>query len=569
MLTLVLIGLLGGLITGISPCILPVLPVVLLASGARRPDQPAEAAAPGRRRSARPYLVIAGLVLSFSAMTLLGSLVIAALGLPADLLRWVGLAVLVTVGLGLIVPKLEELLERPFARLPTRRFGADRGGFALGLGLGLLYVPCAGPVLAAITVAGATGRIGPDTVALTLAFAVGAALPLLGFALAGARLADRVRAFRRRARLVRAVAGGLLIVLAAALALDLPAALQRALPGYTDSLQRRIEDSAAFRPTLSGLTDGSNERLGNCPSGAAELRDCGPAPAIEPTAWLNTPGGRPVDLAGLRGRTVLVDFWTYSCINCQRSVPHVRAWHDRYAAAGLTVVGVHTPEFVFERDLGNVRAGIADLGITYPVAVDNSYRTWTNYRNRYWPAAYLIDSAGTVRYLHLGEGGYDHTENLIRELLGRDRPGAALPPPTGTGDDRLTADRTPETYLDFIRVRGRTATPGLRHNAATRYDPPGRLPDDAVAFTGTWTHGDEYATAGPAAVLDLNYRARTVHLVAAGTGRLTVDSGGATSTVAVAGTPRAHTLVVHPEPRRATLRVTATPGLRLYALTFG
>lgn len=311
--TLVLIGFLGGLITGISPCILPVLPVVLF-SGTNR----------------RPYLVIAGLVLSFSVVTLVGTVVLQQLHLPADIIRWVGLAALTAIGVGLIFPRVERLLEAPFARLPHRDIAGGRKGFGLGLALGVLYAPCAGPVLAAIVVAGATGRIGLDTIALTASFAVGTALPLLLFAVGGQRVAERVKAFQQRQRQVRVAAGVVMLVAALALALNLPATVQRKIPDYTATLQARIA------PAGGGLS--------SCVEGASRLQDCGAAPDIVGIdSWFNTPDDAPRTLKSLRGKVVLVDFWTYTCINCQRAIEHVTGWHDRYKDQGFTVIGVHTP----------------------------------------------------------------------------------------------------------------------------------------------------------------------------------------------------------------------------------
>lgn len=390
MYTFILIGFLGGLLTGISPCILPVLPAVF-ASGANR----------------QPHRVVAGLVLSFSLVTLVGTAVLQRLHLPPDVVRWVGLAALVAIGVGLIVPRFEALLEWPFARLPQRDLAGGRKGFGLGVALGVLYAPCAGPVLAAIVVAGATGRVGGDTVALTLSFAAGTALPLLAFAFGGQRAAQRLKAFRQRQRQVRVAAGVVMVVCAVALALNLPATVQRTIPDYTAALQTKI--------TSTGLSD--------CAEGASVLQDCGTAPdLVGIDSWFNTPGDTPLDLKALRGKVVLVDFWTYTCINCQRAIEHITDWYDRYHDQGFTVIGVHTPEYAFEHDRDNVIEGAADLGIKYPVAQDNSYKTWDNYQNSYWPASYLIDTHGIVRHLKFGEGDYDVTEGMIRELLAQAKP---------------------------------------------------------------------------------------------------------------------------------------------------
>ncbi|MER7760198.1 cytochrome c biogenesis protein DipZ [Streptomyces sp. NPDC097619] len=591
MLTLVLIGLLGGLITAVSPCILPVLPVVFLAGGpgttppppaTTRPTAPQDTPASGTvltdappaapARSRRPYAVVAGLVLSFSFFTLLGVTLISALGLPEDLLRYIGLALLVLIGLGLIFPAVERLLEKPFARIPQRQVNKEGSAFVLGLGLGLLYVPCAGPVLAAITVAGARGEIDADIVALTLAFAVGTAIPLLVFALAGRRVAERVAAFRTRARGLRIAAGLLMIALAFALAFDVTTALQRALPDYTAAAQKQVEDNDTARQKLSGLYDDSNKDLARCEDGVDELRSCGTAPPLAGiSTWLNTPGGAPVDLTALRGRVVLIDFWTYSCINCQRSLPHIEAWDRAYRDKGLTVIGVHSPEFAFEKNPRNVADQTRKLGVAYPVALDNDLDTWTNYRNRFWPAKYLVDAQGTVRYFTFGEGRYAQTESLIRELLRQADPTVALPAATDQADDDLTADRTPETYLGTGRVSGYAGTPELAKDRPTTYAfPKGGVPLNGIALAGTWTAGYEEFTAGADARLALTYRAKNANLVLAGEGTVTVlTDGRPTGTITVHGTPTLYRLTDDDTARRTGLELRFTPGLRAYVLTYG
>ncbi len=441
MFTLVLIGFFGGLITGISPCILPVLPVIFFSGTQGARSEPvaesdggtavAVETKPALSDRLRPYRVIGGLVLSFSLVTLVGTSLLSLLHLPQDAIRWAGLIALTVIGLGLIFPRFEEILEKPFSRIPQLQMSEGRSGFGLGLALGVLYVPCAGPVLAAIVVAGATGSIGLDTVALTISFAIGAALPLLFFALAGQRVAERVGTFRRHQRRIRVIGGIVMLVFAVALVFNVPAKLQRAIPDYTSGLQDKVvaSDEVQEKLNLGGLVNEQNRELSNCGNGAPALESCGTAPDIKGIAgWLNTPSGAPVDLKSLRGKVVLVDFWAYSCINCQRAIPHVVDWYGKYKDLGLEVIGVHSPEYAFEKNAGNVASGADDLGITYPVALDNSLSTWTNYRNRYWPAEYLIDANGTVRHIKFGEGDYAVTESLIRELLVDADPDVAFAP---------------------------------------------------------------------------------------------------------------------------------------------
>ncbi|WP_432022511.1 cytochrome c biogenesis protein DipZ [Streptomyces parvus] len=602
MLTLALIGLLGGLITAVSPCILPVLPVVFLTGGTgaqadtrtRGGGSSAEQEAGGRRaagggdasgvltvpargpaerapRNRRPYAVVAGLVVSFAFFTLLGVTIISALGLPQDILRYIGLGLLVLIGLGLIFPPVERILEKPFARIPQRQVNKEGSAFALGLGLGLLYVPCAGPVLAAITVAGARGEISADIVVLTLSFALGTAIPLLVFALAGRRVAERVAAFRRRARGLRIVAGSLMIVLALGLAFDVTAAIQRSLPDYTSGVQKKIEDSDTARQQLSGLYDDSNKELSRCQDGADELRSCGQAPPIEGiNSWLNTPGDKPVDLKSLRGKVTLIDFWTYSCINCQRAIPHLRDWERAYKDAGLRIIGVHSPEFAFEKKRSNVISGAKKLGVTWPVALDNDLTTWDNYRNRFWPAKYLIDARGTVRYFKFGEGQYDQTETMIRELLRQADPTVVLPEPTGRAMDDLAAGRTPETYLSTLRIRGYLGTPLVDDKPTVYRFPKDPLPLNKLSLDGTWTAGYERFTAGADARLAFSYRAKNANLVLAGTGRVTVIVDGRTAkTIDVSGSPTLYRLTDDKNPRTARLELRLDEGLEAYAFTFG
>lgn len=571
---LVIIGLLGGLITGISPCILPVLPVIFLTGGAQSARYEGGPKTVPARRS-RPYLVILGLVVSFTLVTLVGSLILGALNLPQDIIRWVGIGVLAILGIGLLIPRFEQLLERPFQWIPRREVANNGSGFGVGLALGAVFVPCAGPVLAAIIVAGATGRIGADTVLLTASFAIGVALPLLVFALAGRGVVERIRAFRRRERGLRIAAGIAMLALAVGLVFNVPQALQRLLPDYTAQLQRDLtqSDEAVEALGLGGLVTDENRALDQCESGAAELASCGTAPQIRGIQeWLNTPDGAALDLSDLRGQVVLLDFWAYSCINCQRSIPHVVAWDDAYRDAGLQVIGIHSPEYAFEKDAGNVAAGARDFGIEYPVALDNNLSTWTNYRNRYWPAHYLIDAEGTVRHISFGEGGYARTEALIRALLQDADPGVALPPATDVDDDTPElGSTTRETFLGSSKDVN-FAGPGAYRAGEAAYDYPADQPADSFALDGEWDVQTQFATPSGAAAagIRLSYRAAEMRMVLAGQGALTVTHvDGSIDTITVDGTPRSYAVVDGEDIRAGVLEVRVAPGVQVYSFTFG
>ncbi|HEX4790280.1 MAG TPA: cytochrome c biogenesis protein CcdA [Actinospica sp.] len=560
---LVLIGLLGGVITGISPCVLPVLPVVFLSGGAHGVAEQARV-----RAQSRPYLIVAGLALSFSLITLLGTLVLSTLPLPQDIIRWAGLAVLVLLGIAMLLPRVEELLERPFTRIPQLRVTGEHGGFILGLALGAVYVPCAGPVLAAITVAGATGKIGAHTVALTLAFGVGTAIPLLFFALAGRRIAERVRAFRDRQRRVRAIAGVMVIALAVALTFNATDALQRAIPDYTGALNGKLDNAGA-----KVLGAGQSESLQACAQNpTTTLQNCGRQPAVAGIQqWFDTPGDAAPTAAQLKGKVVLIDFWAYSCINCQRAIAHVEAWYLNYAADGLVVIGVHTPEYAFEHVASNVEAGASRLHITYPVALDNDYTTWNNFGNESWPADYLVDSTGEVRHVSIGEGDYAGTESLIRRLLTAAQPARRLPAATDVPDTTpADPEQTPETYLGSARVDTFAGSPNRAYASGTRtFSYPASMPRNEFDLTGTWTVGDQAITSGANAGVKLYFDADDVYLDVGGTGTVTATLGGKTSVYHVSGAPDIYTVVTGTSPQSDILSLTLSPGLSAYSLTFG
>jgi cytochrome c biogenesis protein CcdA/thiol-disulfide isomerase/thioredoxin len=566
-LSLALIGFFGGLITGISPCILPVLPVIFFSGGVQSARTDADGTVTARSRW-RPFLVIGGLVVSFSVFTLVGSLLLTLLNLPQDVLRWAGLIVLVLIGIGLIVPKFESILEKPFSRIPQRHVGTERGGFLLGIALGAVYVPCAGPVLAAITVAGSTGMIGTETIVLTLTFALGAAIPLLVFALAGRRVAERVRAFRKHQRVIRTIGGVVMIALAIGLVFNVPQLLQKLVPDYTSTLQDSFSGSGDLNQSLDPGGRGGN--ISECSVGAGHLQDCGHAPAIDGIQeWFNTDAAG-IDLAEAKGKVVLIDFWAYSCINCQRSIPHNVAWYESYKELGLEIVGVHSPEYAFEKEPRNVKAGAEDLGITYPVALDNDFTTWTNYRNSYWPAHYLIDAKGDVRHIKYGEGHYDVTEKLIRELLVAANPDVKLPPATDVADSTPKAGpTTPETYLGAAKQYS-YAGPESYAASTSVFSVPRDLRPDSFALDGAWTLSSESITpTKSSADIALYYNAREVRLVLGGSGTVTYEVDGKRKTLEVSGEPQSYLLVSRDTVTADILNLKLGSGVEAFSFTFG
>ena len=550
MALLLLVGFVAGIITAVSPCVLPVLPIVL-----------AGGAAGGRRR---PYAIIAGLVVSFTVFTLTATALLSALGLPQDTLRDAAIALLFVLAASLLVPRIGLLIEAPFARLSRWRVGGELGGgFLLGASLGLVFVPCAGPVLATVTLLAVQHRIGFYAVALTLFYALGAGLVFLLVAIGGQRVAKRLRAGRRW---FRPALGVVMAAAALAIVFNLDQTLQTSLGSYTSVLQRHTEASNSAARRLAQLRGGGGlPKPGPTKQANVNLPDFGTAPNFQGiSAWLNTPSGRPLTIKALRHKVVLVDFWTYSCINCLRTLPHLRAWYAAYHRDGLQIVGVHTPEFAFEHVLSNVRGASRRLGVTWPVALDNNYSTWTAYSNQYWPADYLVDKTGQIRSVHSGEGDYAKTEAEIRALLGIKGPATSLL------DTTPTEATTPETYLGRDRLDPTLyAGSPIVSGKPAQYRLAATVPQDSISYGGQWTLSGQTALAGRGARLELNFHASDVYIVLGGKGRVTTLFDGRPLGSIKVTSDRLYTVYSSRVERNGLLQLRFTPGVQAYSFTFG
>jgi thiol-disulfide isomerase/thioredoxin len=415
-----------------------------------------------------------------------------------------------------------------------------------------------------------------STVVLAFVYAVGLSVPLVAVAQGSRRIAT---AFRAHAQTVRIAAG----VVMAAVAVVLYTGpvwltdLQTHVPGYVNALQR-LERTKPARKRLARLNGHNGTRaFATAPTGAAgqlraasapvkvSLTDYGRAPDFHGVSrWFNTPG---LSLDALRGKVVLIDFWTYSCINCLRTLPHLEAWNRRYAAKGLMIVGVHTPEFEFEHDAGNVRQAVRQLGVRYPVAMDNDYATWNAYSNQYWPAEYLIDQSGHVRHIHFGEGEYDQTEKDIRLLL-RAGGQSSLPAIGSERDATPTGDLTPESYLGYRRADHYWgSTLHANRDASYRYPPV--LGRDQFAYAGRWKVEPDRILSGDGAKLRSRFHARSVHLVLGGHGTVRVSVDGKQQRPVHVAENRLYTLYSTSALREHVLNLSFTRGLAAYAFTFG
>ncbi|HMC06749.1 MAG TPA: cytochrome c biogenesis protein DipZ [Solirubrobacterales bacterium] len=576
MALLVLFALLAGAGTALSPCVLPVLPAVL------------SAGVTGGRR--RPLGVVLGLALSFTFATVALVYVIAALGLPNDITRTIAIVTLFGFGALLLVPPLADRVEAWVSRVvpgPARVSGDGFGsGLAVGASLGFVYAPCAGPILAGVITVSAAQDFTFGRLAVALAYSLGSAAVLYLLILGGRRITDRLAAYRGRIQVAMgAVMVAVAVVMTANLDVQFENAIARHLPSALVDPTSRIEQSSSVSSGLADLRGGPTSQEGGTAQAAAgeRLPIYFPAPEFTDTQeWFNTPGGRSLSLSALRGHVVLVDFWTYTCINCIRTLPYIEAWYRKYRRDGLVVVGVHTPEFPFEREASNVQRAIGDFGITYPVVQDNDYATWTAYRNQYWPADYLIDAQGRVRLVHFGEGQYAETEKGIRSLLAeagtaplgaRARARVQRPDPTAT----------PESYLGAAKAQ-RFANGPIESGTRTYQSvAPGGLRPDELAYGGRWSISPEAATASTGASLELDFNARRVFCVLGSprrprTVRVLLDGRpipdrlagpdvhGATATIS---NQRLYRLVDLPRAEGHELTLEPQRGVSGYAFTFG
>jgi len=620
MLVLIAFAFVAGAATAVSPCVLPVLPVAL------------SAGVTGGRR--RPLGVVSGLALSFTFATVALVYVISALGLPDGLLRTLAILALIGFGVCLLVPWLGDRLEarlsrigpsggiggigggtvtlagagsdsgvsavagagvssvagagaKPVAAAGLRRSDGFWSGMLVGGGLGFVYAPCAGPILAGVITVSASQSLTAGRLSVALAYGIGSAVVLYALMLGGRRVTGRLA--RRSGRFQMAM--GAVMVLIALLMLGnydtrFETSIASDLPSFLVDPTSGLESSHVAKTQLAALRGHKAREAAGLREADAGLRlpVLGNAPEFKETQdWFNTPGKQALTLAGLRGHVVLVDFWTYTCINCIRTLPYLNAWYAKYHAKGFDIVGVHTPEFPFEHSATNVADAIQQNGIHYPVVQDNNYGTWDAYNNEYWPAEYLIDAQGRIRLADFGEGEYGAKERAIRSLLVE--AGAAG---LGTASSvhalqPAEVEITPESYLGSERAQRFSNGPitnGLHDYGAL---PTGPLALSDLRYAGLWHVAGWGVTAVRDSRLQLRFRARRVYLVAGSPGaarplRVLLDGHPIPQTLAGSdvhnGTAtisgeRLYRLVELPNVQTHTLTVEAAPGVVVYDYTFG
>jgi cytochrome c biogenesis protein CcdA/thiol-disulfide isomerase/thioredoxin len=531
---LYLLAFVGGILTIVSPCILPVLPFVFA-----RADQPF-------RRSGLPLL--AGMAVTFALVaavaTVAGTWVVRA----NQVGRVLATVIFAVLGLAFLFPGLAEYLSRPFVRLEGRvnrkeneipRIGKS---LLLGASTGLLWAPCAGPILGLILTGAAIEGASAHTVLALVAFAAGAGCSLAVALLAGNKVFALMKRSLRAEEWIRRGLGVAVLAGVVAIASGWDrGVLRRISLANTSGIEQGLVDR--IRPAASPATMTSAAGPGSAMASAkntapvmtttnaapmmtskgpqtaqTQLGSEGSLPSFEGTvAWLNS---GPLTREGLKGKVVLIDFWTYSCINCLRAIPYVEAWSEKYKDDGLVVIGVHTPEFAFEKDQGNVSKAVHELKITYPVALDSNYAIWKAFHNEYWPAHYFIDAQGNIRYHHFGEGEYDKSEQIIQQLLKEKNAslkasGIVKICAVGAEAEADLSDvQSPETYIGYARQQNYVSPEGIKHDMPGAYTMPGRLDVNNWALAGDWTVGSERAMLlSSSGKIAFRFHARDLHLV--------------------------------------------------------
>jgi len=590
MFSLFLIAFVGGFLTIAAPCILAVLPIIL-------------GSTIGQQSKLRPFFIVLGLTVSFTAFGVLFQYVTNFFGLSNNSLRNIALVFLAVFGVALIFPEVFEkiifhlqnfynkILPPKTAILPaTRGKKGLLNGFFVGASLGLVWVPCAGPILGAILTLAVTQNDPGKVILLMLAYSLGAGLPMLLIAYGGNYILARLKFLKTKGVFIQKISGVLLLLGVLFIALGLDVKISTGLAGLFPNF-RQIEQSLVESSGINGRSQNGIPRYTDPFNTKARINKLllpktTKAPELTGTQdWINS---KPLKLADLKGKVVIVDFWTYSCINCIRTLPYITTWHNRYKDKGLVIIGVHTPEFGFEKELANVQKAVKDFGIEYPVVQDNNFSTWRAYDNHYWPAKYIIDKEGYVRYTHFGEGMYEETEMAIQTLLGEES-GIKIGEMSKVDAPKADFDsiNTPEIYLGYDRAEHFGNKEKYVTDVFSTFTVPGMFESNKFYLDGEWKIDKEFITAQKSpAKLFMNYQANKLNLVAditnqpvtakvyldgkllpkqyygsdiAADGTLTIQKAGLYNVVNTGSESSRHTLMFE----------FTTPGIKAFTFTFG
>lgn len=530
MISLLFIAFIGGFLTIAAPCILAVLPIIL-------------GSTIGHQNKFRPVAIVLGLTISFTGFGILFTYVTNLFGISSESLRTLALIFLGIFGLALIFPSVFEKIIfnlQQFSKklLPTKdpslKPAAEKekgvlDGFLVGASLGLVWVPCAGPILGAILTLAVTQADLAKTILLMLSYSFGAGIPMLIIAYGGNLVINKLKFLKQRGEQIKKLSGIVLLIGVAFIALGLDVKIQTALysafPQFTKFEEKLLQQTSGELGTQPPVEQNETTQSNTSTQETETIKLLEPtqkAPELTGTqSWVNS---EPLKLSDLKGKVVIVDFWTYSCINCIRTLPYLNTWYNTYKDDGLVIIGVHTPEFAFEKDINNVKKAAKQYNISYPIVQDNDFKTWRAYNNNYWPAKYIVDKDGYLRYTHFGEGEYDQTEKVIRQLLAEGKAPSEMPEEKSASVKADNVDfqkiETRETYVGYEREESQGNKEAIIADKEQTFKEPAQIENDLFYLVGKWIVGADNAKLNAKnGKIIINYKASQANLVMNGGGK--------------------------------------------------
>lgn len=573
MTLLALFAFLSGIVTILSPCILPVLPIILSGTVGGK---------------SKPIGIVTGFIVSFSLFTLALSALVQTLSISPEALRVAAVVIIVTFGITLMIPRLQLALEVLLAKVArtkgTTKSSGFTGGLMTGFSLGLVWTPCVGPIMASVISLAVSRQVDGGAIVIVAAYSLGTAIPMFAIMAGGRKLLNRFPRITGKTKDIQRFFGAIMIVAGLSIGFGVDRKFQtfilEVFPNYGVGLTsfeqgELVQKALDERQETGAMADGFDWSKAPKPGRPGNF---GTAPElIAGGPWINN--GEPYTMESLTGKVVLLDFWTYSCINCVRTIPYLRSWYDTYKEHGLEIIGIHSPEFPFERNIGNVQRAVQELQIEWPVVLDNDFAQWNSYNNRYWPAHFIIDGSGEIRYFHFGEGSYDETEQVIRTLLEENGAKLGMTSRT-TAEQESPGKRTPEIYLGYARAEHFKSENAYEEDVPTVFEAYEELAPGEWTLGGEWMIRNDFIEIDGTGTLDLNFEGKDLFIVieprsAAAAISIEIDGMIPEETAdSKAGklyptSSRLYHLASFKEAKERLLHLVITGQVRLFTFTFG
>ncbi len=506
MMILAFFAFISGIVTILSPCILPVLPIILSGTVGGK---------------SKPVGIVTGFIFSFTLFTFALSALVQTLSISVETLRIVAIVIIISFGITLMIPKLQLALENLLSKVTHTKGSNNRNGFfgglMTGLSLGLVWTPCVGPIMASVITLAVSQQVDGGAIIIVAAYSLGTAIPMFAIMAGGRKLLNHFPKITGKTKEIQRFFGVIMIAAGVMIGFGLDRSFQslilEAFPNYGVGLTsfeqgELVQKALNERDSSKDMKDGFDWSLS---PKTAQVANYGRAPElIAKGPWLNTE--KEYSMNDLEGKVVLIDFWTYSCINCVRTIPHLRELNEKYEKYGLKIISIHSPEFPFERNVDNVREAIRDLNIAWPVVLDNDFSQWNAYNNRYWPAQFFIDGNGEIRYFHFGEGAYDDAEQVIRTLLIEN--GAELQKQSDlTSYKNNMSERTPEIYLGYSRAKAFASKDSFEKDTLTSFEKKEYLELGQWSLDGKWIIRNDFIEINGYGELDLLFKGKEIFLV--------------------------------------------------------